>query len=152
VNLIVPMDDIDRGLAPIINMKPKFINLYMNIADVVSKTSSATRLKVGAVAVKDHRILAASYNGTPPGFDNCCEIDGKTRPEVIHAEQNLIYRMARDGQSSLDADIFITTAPCIECAKAIKTSGFKKVWFRDHYRDDSGVKFLIELGVEVEQV
>ena len=149
-------------------MKQKFLDLYMEIAEVTAKTSSATRLKVGAVAVKDHRILSLGYNGTPPGFDNECEekvykIDGwqvddvgcyetKTRPEVIHAEQNAIYKMARDGQSALGADLFITHAPCIECAKAIKTSGFKKVWFRQQYRSDDGIKFLKELGVEVERI
>jgi len=153
-------------------MKSKFIDLYMNIAEVVAKTSSATRLQVGAVAVKDHRILSIGYNGTPPGYDNQCEetyfdqeylptengdsyvtvTKSRTRPEVIHAEQNAIYKMARDGQSALDADLFVTHAPCIECAKAIKTSGFKKVWFREQYRSNDGVEFLKKLGVEVEQI
>src|SRR5574343_230670 len=98
-------------------MKQKFLDLYIEIAEVAAKTSSATRLKVGAVAVKDHRILSIGYNGTPPGFDNECEEkvwvsdEGpwgdagdwttKTRLEVIHAEQNAIYKMARDGQSAL---------------------------------------------------
>ena len=129
----------------------------MEIAEVVAKTSSATRLKVGAVAVKDHRILSIGYNGTPPGYDNECEYhneDGSlaTRPEVIHAEQNAIYKMARDGQSALGADLFVTHAPCIECAKAIKTSGFRKVWYRNQYRSDDGIKFLQQLGVEVEKI
>ncbi len=149
-------------------MKQKFIDLYMEIAEVTAKTSSATRLKVGAVAVKDHRILSLGYNGTPPGYDNDCEekiynvdrrqiyevisYETKTRPEVIHAEQNAIYKMARDGQSALGADLFVTHAPCIECAKAIKTSGFKKVWYRNQYRSDDGIKFLLKLGVEVEKI
>lgn len=138
-------------------MKQKFLNLYMEIAEVVAKTSSAKRLKVGAVAVKDHRILSIGYNGTPPGYDNECEYhneDGSlvTRPEVIHAEQNVIYKMARDGQSALGADLFVTHAPCIECAKAIKTSGFRKVWYRNQYRSDDGIKFLQKLGVEVEKI
>lgn len=146
-------------------MKQKFLDLYMEIAEVAAKTSSATRLKVGAVAVKDHRILSIGYNGTPPGFDNECEEkvwvsdEGpsggwttKTRLEVIHAEQNAIYKMARDGQSALDADLFVTHAPCIECAKAIKTSGFRKVWYRNQYRSDDGIKFLQQLGVEVEKI
>lgn len=142
-------------------MKQKFLNLYMEIAEVVAKTSSAKRLKVGAVAVKDHRILSIGYNGTPPGFDNECEekiqtADGqvieRTRPEVIHAEQNVIYKMARDGQSASGADLFITHAPCIECAKAIKTVGFKKVWYRNTYRNDDGLEFLKKLGVGVEKI
>lgn len=138
-------------------MKRKFVDLYIELAEVVAKTSTATRLKVGAVAVKDHRILSVGYNGTPPGFDNVCEIqneDGSTvtRPEVIHAEQNAIYKMARDGQSALGADLFVTHAPCVECAKAIKASGFRKVWYRNQYRSDDGIKFLQQLGVEVEKI
>lgn len=137
-------------------MKKKFIDLYMDMADSASRVSSAQRLKVGAIAVKDHRVLSIGYNGTPPDYDNTCEIevDGNlmTRPEVIHAEQNAIYKMARDGQSALGADLFITHAPCVECAKAIKTSGFKKVWYRDEYRSREGINFLEELGVEVEKV
>lgn len=138
-------------------MKQKFLDLYMEIAEAAAKTSSATRLKVGAVAVKDHRILSIGYNGTPPGYDNECEFHSEdgylvTRPEVIHAEQNAIYKMARDGQSALDADLFVTHAPCIECAKAIKTSGFRKVWYRNQYRSDDGIKFLQQLGVEVEKI
>ena len=140
----------------------------MNIAEVTAKTSSASLLKVGAVAVKDNRILSLGYNGTPPGFDNECEekfysddgslvddvgcYDLKTRPEVIHAEQNAIYKMARDGQSALGADLFVTHAPCIECAKGIKTAGFKKVWYRNSYRSDEGIAFLEKLGVEVEKI
>jgi dCMP deaminase len=152
-------------------MKQKFIDLYMEIAHVVAKTSTATRLKVGAVAVKDHRVLSLGYNGTPPGDDNECEFreytlggsaayldeDGSsynivTKPEVIHAEQNLIYKMARDGQSAKGADIFVTHAPCIECAKAIVTSGFSRVWFGEQYRSDEGLKFLEKRGIEVVKI
>lgn len=134
-------------------MKEKFLKLYMSIAETVAQTSSANRLKVGAVAVKDHRILSIGYNGTPPDYDNRCEgQDGKTLPEVIHAEQNCIYKMARDGQSALGADLFVTHAPCIECAKGIKTAGIRKVWFKFPYRSNQGVRFLTELGVDVEQV
>lgn len=132
----------------------------MEIAEVVAKTSTATKLKVGAVVVKDHRILSIGYNGTPPGFDNNCEVHIKgdlcyslqTRPEVIHAEQNAIYKMARDGESALDAELFITHSPCVECAKAIKSSGFKRVWYRTAFRLDDGIKLLLMLGVEVKQI
>jgi len=152
-------------------MKQKFLDLYMGIAELTAQTSVATRLKVGAIAVKDHRILSIGYNGTPPGYDNECEFreytlggsasyldeDGssyniKTKAEVIHAEQNAILKMARDGQSSLGADLFVTHAPCIDCAKAIKTSGIRKVWYRNSYRDSLGVEFLEKLNVEVEKI
>lgn len=162
-------------------MKDKHKNLYMSIAQSAAMASYAVKLKVGAVAVKDHRILSIGYNGTPPGRDNACEfkhhdlsrdMNGnyfpgsekeypledefgryklETKREVVHAEMNAIFKMARDGQSALGADIFITHAPCFECAKAILSVGFKKVWFRDSYRDSSGVTLLTEHNVEVEQ-
>lgn len=130
-------------------MKDKHKTLYMDIAGTVAKQSHATRLKVGAVCVKDDRILSVGYNGTPPDFDNTCEVDGKTRPEVIHAEMNAIFKMTRDGQSAKGASMFITHAPCIECAKGIKTSGFSTVYYRDAYRSSEGIDFLLTLGVDV---
>lgn len=142
-------------------MKQKHIDLYMTIAEATAQTSYAKKLKVGAVAVKDHRILSIGYNGTPPGMDNACEDEIKwpngtiqfmqTKPEVIHAEMNLIYKMARDGQGAAGADLFITHSPCFECSKAIMSVGFRKVWFRDQYRDMTGVELLKQNGVEVEQ-
>lgn len=140
-------------------MKTKHSTMYMEIAEVAARQSYANRLKVGAVIVRDHRILAASYNGTPPGTSNACEYavedavgykTGTTRPEVIHAEMNAIFRLARDGESGKGADLFITHSPCFECAKAILSVGIKKVWFREHYRELSGVEFLERHGVEVE--
>ena len=161
-------------------MKPKFVELYMSIAEVVAKTSSAKRAKVGAVAVKDHRILSIGYNGTLPGESNVCEyreyLSGSdwvmedvaggiwenpldeshyrlvTKPDVIHAEANCLLKMARDGQPSLGADIFLTLSPCVECAKLMKIAGIRKLWYRDAYRDLSGVEFLKKQGIEVEQV
>lgn len=136
-------------------MKPKYVKMYLDIADVVAKTSYATRLKVGAVAVKDNRVLSLGYNGTPPGTDNSCEhiVNGQlvTKPDVIHAEANCILKMARDGQPALGADLFVTTAPCMECAKLILTAGFKNVWYRSHYRNTDGVEFLRSNNVGVEQ-
>lgn len=130
--------------------------MYMEMAKVAAKQSYAKRLQVGAIAVKDHRILSVGYNGTFPGADNNCEnlIDGKlvTKKEVIHAEMNLIYKLARDGESGADADLFITHAPCFECAKAILSVGFKKVWFRNEYKSDEGVQLLKANGIDVEKV
>jgi len=138
-------------------MKEKHLQMYMEMAQVAAKSSYAVKLKVGAIAVKDHRILSVGYNGTPPGMDNCCENqceDGSlmTRSEVIHAEMNLIYKMARDGQSGSGSDLFITHSPCFECAKAILSVGFRKVWFNKNYRDSSGTELLKNYGIEVEQI
>lgn len=130
--------------------------MYMEMAEVAAKQSYAKRLQVGAIAVKDHRILSIGYNGTFPGADNNCEnlIDGKlvTKKEVIHAEMNLIYKLARDGESGSGADLFITHAPCFECAKAILSVGFKKVWFRNQYRSEEGIQLLKNNGIDVEKV
>ena len=137
-------------------MKGKFIDLYMRIAETVAETSSAKKLKVGAVCVKDHRILSIGYNGTPPDYDNNCEHETEngltTRPEVIHAEQNAIFKMARDGQPALGATMFITHAPCMECAKAIKTCGINTVYYRNAYRSTEGLMFLNDLGVDIHKV
>lgn len=131
----------------------KFLTLYMRIAEEAARMSAAERLKVGAVAVKDHRILSIGYNGTPPGWDNACEgPDGRTLPTVIHAEQNCIYKMARDGQPAFGSELFITHAPCMECAKAIKTVGISRVWYRSAYRSEEGAIFLRKMGVCTEQL
>lgn len=142
-------------------MKPKFKKLYMTIAETVAKMSSARRLQVGAIVVKDDRVISMGYNGMPSGWDNNCEFvaeqheDGgtvlKTRPEVLHAETNAIAKLARSTESGLDADLFITHSPCLDCAKLIYQSGIKRVWFGTAYRDNAGVDFLKASGVEVVQ-
>lgn len=134
-------------------MTPKHLAMYMEMAKVAANASYANRLKVGALAVKDHRVLSVGYNGTPAGLSNECENElGLTNQNVIHAEMNLIYKMARDGQSGAGADIFITHSPCFECAKAILSVGFCKVWFDFLYRDASGIDLLTNNGVEVERL
>jgi dCMP deaminase len=138
-------------------MKEKHLRMYMEMAQVAAKSSYAVKLKVGAIAVKDHRILSVGYNGTPTGMDNVCEHYSEygemtTKKEVIHAEMNLILKMARDGQSGSGSDLFITHSPCFECAKAILSVGFRKVWFNQNYRDPSGATLLKENGIEVEQI
>lgn len=146
-------------------MKPKHLNMYMEIAEVAARQSYAERLKVGAVAVRDHRILSIGYNGTSPGTDNQCEnwytrVDENgnletysvTNDDVIHAELNLILKLARDGESGKGSDLFITHAPCYQCSKAILSVGFNKVWFRNQYRSTEGIDFLSEHGIEVEQL
>ena len=135
-------------------MKPKFQKLYNNIAHEVAKMSHARRLQVGAVIVKDDRVISMGYNGMPAGWENNCEStqeDGilKTRPEVLHAESNAIAKLAKSNDSGLGADLFITHAPCMECSKLIFQSGISRVYYSSEYRDDSGIKFLKQSGVEV---
>jgi dCMP deaminase len=138
-------------------MKEKFKRAYMRTAQTFAELSSAQRLHVGAIIVKDDRIISIGYNGMPSGWSNVCEDvteDGtlKTKAEVLHAETNAIAKLARSNESGLGADIFVTHSPCLECAKLIYQSGIKKVYYRKEYRDDSGVKFLILSKVVVEQL
>jgi len=141
-------------------MKEKFIRFYMNVAAGVAELSYARRLKVGAVVVKDDRIISIGYNGMPSGWDNNCEdvvVDGissqlKTKPEVLHAESNAIAKLAKSNESGDGADLFITHSPCIECAKLIYQSGIKRIWFGQNYRSNRGVEFLEKSQVDVVKV
>lgn len=148
-------------------MKKKFVDYYMTIADVTAKLSYAKRLQVGAVIVKGNQILATGYNGMPSGWDNNCEtelpesidLDSRTitpkqlvtKPEVIHAESNALTKVARSTESSEGATMFCTHAPCIECAKLIFQSGITTLYFKEHYRSDSGIKFLLLSDVKVHE-
>jgi dCMP deaminase len=138
------------------------INAHMEVAEVYAKLSSATRLKVGCVIVKNDTIIGIGYNGMPSGWDNVCEdeeyeedgfhITSKTKKEVIHAEINAISKVARSTNSSNGAYMFITHAPCMECSKALYQSGIKKIFYKNEYRDLSGIEFLKTCAVEVEKV
>ena len=152
-------------------MKPKLIKAYMKTAETFAELSHARRLHVGAIVVKDDRIISIGYNGMPAGWDNNCEYEEeilqsefgkgnwlektgqlKTRPEVLHAETNAIAKLARSNESGLDGDLFVTHAPCMDCAKLIYQSGIRRVWFRTAYRDNSGVDFLKKSGLQVTQI
>ena len=142
-------------------MKQKFIDAYMKTAEVFAGLSSARRLHVGAIVVKDDRIISIGYNGMPSGWDNNCEnIVGydtkgpvlKTKPEVLHAETNAIAKLAKSNDSGLDATMFITHAPCLDCAKLIYQSGIGSVLYRNSYRNTDGVTFLEKSGVKITQV
>lgn len=125
----------------------------MEAAEVFAKLSHARRLKVGAIVVKDDRIVSIGYNGTPAGWDNICEDENyRTIPEVIHAEANAIAKLAKSQESGENSTMFITHAPCVECSKLIFTSGIRKVYFREYYRDQSGLEFLKKCNVEVNQI
>jgi dCMP deaminase len=123
---------------------------FMTIAEEVSKASSCKRNKVGAVIVKDDRIISIGYNGTPTGaISNCCEDGDKTKDDVIHAEMNAILFAVKNGISTKDCTLYVTLSPCKECAKNIIQSGIKKVIYKDLYRDATGIKMLnqyIEVG------
>lgn len=170
-------------------MKEKFKRAYMRTAKTFAELSSARRLHVGAIVVKDDRIISIGYNGMPAGWDNDCETKEwmdqdsggwlssdeiqerwpheelsdedlqpigryrlKTKPEVLHAEMNAISKLARSTESGNGADIFITHAPCIECAKLIYQSGISRVFYEQEYRSTDGIKFLQKSGVAIEKL
>ena len=131
-------------------MKQKFIDAYMDVAERFAQLSHAKRLQVGAVVVKDDRIISIGYNGMPTGWDNKCEDEYfKSKPEVLHAESNAIAKLAKSSESGLGASIFVTHSPCIECAKLIYQSGISTVYYKDAYRSSAGIKFLKKSKVKV---
>lgn len=139
-------------------MKQKFIDLYMDWASRASQLSHAQRLHVGAVIVKDDTVISYGYNGMPSNWDNNCEDqlpDGtlKTKPEVLHAERNALDKLTkRGGVGGADASMFVTHAPCLECAKSIYGSGIKELYYKDEYRSTKGIEFLQKCGVTIEKV
>jgi dCMP deaminase len=145
-------------------MKQKFIDLYMDWATRTAQLSYARRLQVGAIIVKEDRVISMGYNGMPSGWDNNCEDEVileqdekfvkalKTKPEVLHAETNAISKLAKSSESGDSATIFITHAPCVDCAKLIYQSGINSVFYRSSYRSTAGIEFLEKSGVTVEKV
>ena len=156
----------------------------MKTAETFAELSHARRLHVGAIIVKDDRIISIGYNGMPAGWDNDCEelqypdplmgdfeqhydefdsefplIDKlgrryrlKTKPEVLHAETNAIAKLAKSTESGLNATLFVTHSPCLDCAKLIYQSGINSVFYRNAYRSEDGVQFLKQSGIKVEQL
>jgi dCMP deaminase len=125
----------------------------MQVAQVYANLSSATRLKVGCIIVKENRIISIGYNGMPSGWDNTCEVENVTKPEVLHAETNAIAKVARSNENCVGATLFVTTAPCLDCAKLIYQSGISRVvWKTPHLRTDEGLKFLEKCEMKVEKI
>ena len=140
----------------------------MKTAETFAELSHARRLHVGAIVVKDDRIISIGYNGMPAGWDNNCEdetvemysgyegaihrVKLKSKPEVLHAETNAIAKLAKSTETGADATMFITHSPCLDCAKLIFQSGITSVFYRDSYRSEDGIQFLTKSGVKVEQV
>lgn len=155
-------------------VKDKMIQTHMQVAETYAQLSHARRLKVGAIVVKNDRIISIGYNGMPSGWDNNCEDEITeteicfldqggpgmpitttrlvTKPEVLHAETNAIAKLARSAESGDGAALFITHAPCLDCAKLIYQSGIKSVFYRNTYRNDDGIKFLEKACVEVNKI
>jgi dCMP deaminase len=149
-------------------MKPRLIEAYMKTAATFAELSHARRLHVGAIVVKDDRIISIGYNGMPAGWDNNCEDESvelysgyegaihrtvlKTKPEVLHAESNSISKLARSSESGDGSVMFVTHAPCIDCAKLIFQSGIRQVFYGEEYRSRAGIEFLEKCHVEVQQV
>ena len=122
----------------------------MDVAERFAQLSSATRLQVGAIVVKDDRIISIGYNGMPTGWDNCCEdSDNKSKAEVLHAESNAIAKLAKSSESGLGATLFVTHSPCIECAKLIYQGGISTVYYKNNYRSNDGINFLTKSKVRV---
>jgi dCMP deaminase len=145
-------------------MKQKFVDAHMDAAEVYSRLSTAKRLQVGCVVVKDNTIIGIGYNGMPSGWDNNCEEEFiveedekfikslKTKPEVLHAETNALAKIAKSTNSSDGASMFITHAPCIDCAKLVYQSGINSVYYRNSYKNTEGLDFLKKCNIKIEQV
>jgi dCMP deaminase len=159
-------------------IKERYKKVYYNIAQEISSLSYANRLKVGAIIVKDNRIISIGFNGTPPNWNNECEevlithderdtyfekdqwtfnketkqyTRLKTKPELIHAEMNSLHKLASSNESGNNASMFCTHSPCIECAKGVVMSGIKDFYYIDKYRSEDGLSFLLKSGLNVEQ-
>ena len=162
-------------------MKQKFIDAYMDVAERFAQLSSAVRLQVGAIVVKDDRIISIGYNGMPAGWDNDCEnvvetmednpwhdykmlkengwdyknnqyVKLKTKPEVLHAEMNALMKLAKSNESGNNAAIFVTHSPCIDCAKGIYQAGIKEVYYKNDYRSSQGIEFLEKCELKITKV
>src|SRR6056297_2785015 len=126
---------------------------YLKMASIWAQNSYCKRRKVGALLVKDKMIISDGYNGTPSGFENVCEdAHDHTKPYVLHAEANAITKVAKSGNSSDGATLYVTSSPCLECAKLIIQSGIKRVVFTESYRLEDGINLLKRARIEVKQV
>ncbi len=134
-------------------MKDKHKSAYMKVAEVFADCSTANRLKVGSICVKNDQIISIGYNGTPSGFDNKCEDENNnTLPTVIHAEMNMISKLSRSTISSEGSTVFITHSPCMECSKLLYQCGIKEVYYKTEYRNIDGIEFLKKCGIKIEKI
>lgn len=134
-------------------VETKFDRSYLEMARIWARNSYCQRRQVGALLVKDRMIISDGYNGTPAGFENVCEDEnGVTKPYVLHAEANAITKVAKSGNSSLGATLYVTASPCLECAKLIIQAGITRVVYSDEYRISDGVDLLRRAGIVVEKI
>lgn len=152
-------------------IKEKYLGTYMKTAKLFAEHSYAKRRKVGAVIVKDNRIISIGYNGMPIGWTNDCEDlvvyrkeikpdvfdnelthEWKTKPEVLHAETNAIAKLAKSSESGNGASLFVTCSPCLECAKLIHQSGIQEVFYNEKYRNNDGIEFLTKCNISVRKL
>ena len=133
----------------------KYDDLYLRIAREIGLMSYSKRAQVGAIIVKDDRIISMGWNGTPHGFNNICEIESdgdlKTKPEVLHAETNCISKIAKSTESSCRSTLYVTMSPCFDCSKIIIQSGIERVVYIDQYRNTSGIDLLKKAKLRIEQ-
>ena len=128
----------------------RYDQAYLKMAKEWSKLSHCKRKQVGALIVKGKMIISDGYNGTPTGFDNCCEDDdGSTKWHVLHAEANAILKVASSTQACQGATLYITLSPCKDCSKLIHQSGIKRVVYANAYKDESGIDFLKKANIEI---
>jgi dCMP deaminase len=131
----------------------KYDKAYLRLAKEWGKLSYCKRKQVGAIIVRDRMIISDGYNGSPSGFENCCEDEeGLTKWYVLHAEANAILKVARSTQTCEGATLYITLSPCKECSKLIHQSGIKRVVYLEGYKDNSGLEFLEKAGVQVDHI
>lgn len=131
----------------------RYDRAYLKMALEWAKLSHCKRKQVGALIVKENMIISDGYNGTPTGFDNCCEDEnGETHWYVLHAEANAIMKVARSTQSARGATLYITLSPCKECSKLVLQAGIQRLVYIKGYKDDAGLAFLKEAGIEIVQI
>jgi dCMP deaminase len=148
--------DRDKKLNQLLSMNDKQLKYditYLKMAKTWSELSHCERKKVGALIVKNGMIISDGYNGTPSGYDNCCETENwETHWYTIHAESNAILKCARWGHSCEGATLYLTHSPCKDCSKSVLQSGIKRVVYIEDYKDLEGVNFLINSGIQVEKI
>lgn len=125
--------------------------VFVKMAFTFSELSKANRRKVGCIIVKDGQVISNGFNGTPSGFDNSCEIDNVTKPEVLHAESNALMKLAQSTNSSKGATLYLTCAPCFDCSKLIIQAGISRVVYTHNYRKEDGLDLLSKTNVIVDR-